>query len=94
MFWQIVTFHYAARTSPAERNAFESTIDDLPSRIPSMLQVHVGPDESNSESTVYISNFEDREGFETYLDHPAHQPVGVEAERICAHIDRILTART
>lgn len=75
MFKHVVCQKFVDKSDAAKAAAL---LRALPEQIPALKSMEVGVDELDTERSfdlVLIAEFEDKEGYQLYRDHPAHQAV-------------------
>lgn len=68
-------------------DAIAEALKALPARIPALRRYEVGRDAGvapDNADLAVVAELDDRAGYETYRDHPAHQ--AVIAEHIAPHL--------
>jgi len=78
MLVHIVMFQFNVENKEPNMATVKAMLEALPSKIPSLKQMDVGIDISKVERSfdmVLVSHFDDQEGLDGYVPHPAHQEV-------------------
>jgi hypothetical protein len=89
MLTHIVLWKYRPEATAEQRQEHLSKLRDLPRAIPDIIEFSVGFDIlqlERSYDTGLTSVFPDRDAFDAYTDHPAHQEVAKLGREISAHI--------
>jgi hypothetical protein len=78
MLRHIVVFRWTADASEEQKQAVADELRKLPSSIPEVQELHVGPDAGiipgNFDFAV-VADFADQHGYLTYREHKAHRAV-------------------
>ncbi|MCM0614460.1 Dabb family protein [Paenarthrobacter sp. TYUT067] len=90
MFYQLVSFTFPEDIRNEARSSFEDALRALPGKIPELEEVRVIRAYDDLNVTGYVSVFDSEEGYQRYLEHPDHAPIGVLAESVCSDIRRLL----
>lgn len=72
----IALFRWRNDVTPAQVALVEERLTELPGAIPELRSYDFGPDAGISEGNydfAVVAEVDDRAGFLTYRDHPAHQ---------------------
>ncbi|HVF14222.1 MAG TPA: Dabb family protein [Acidimicrobiales bacterium] len=85
MLRHVAVFRWSEGASPADIEAFGSTLAGLPAVIPEIRSYRFGPDaglgiSANGDYAV-VADFDDAAGYAAYARHPAHQDVIVRLLR-------------
>lgn len=78
MLVHIVMFQFKEESKEANLVRVKEMLEALPSKIDTLRSMEVGIDISRSERSfdlVLTSTFDDQEGLNIYVPHPAHQEV-------------------
>ncbi|AFV97906.1 MULTISPECIES: Dabb family protein [unclassified Sulfuricurvum] len=78
MLVHIVMFQFSDENKEANLERVKEMLESLPSKIDTLRSMEVGIDISRSERSfdlVLTSTFDDQEGLNVYVPHPAHQEV-------------------
>ncbi|HEY7488220.1 MAG TPA: Dabb family protein [Streptosporangiaceae bacterium] len=76
MFRHVAMFKWTAEATGEQKAAVSERLAGLPAAIPEIKAYHFGADAglgADNFDFVVVADFEDRETFITYRDHPAHQ---------------------
>jgi Stress responsive A/B Barrel Domain len=90
MLRHVVLFTWTPEATADQRQTVATELRKLPGLIAGLRHYDVGPDEGINQGNfdfAVVADFDDRAGYETYRDHPAHRAV---VER---HIAPILASR-
>jgi len=85
MVKHIVMFKLAEKT-PENLETVISALNGMKGQIETLRHLEVGTDFKESERSydlVLTTHFDDREGLQTYADHPVHQPVIQTVRSLC-----------
>lgn len=78
MLVHIVMFQFKEENKQENLERVKAMLEALPSKIDTLRSMEVGIDISRSERSfdmVLVSTFDDQEGLNVYVPHPAHQEV-------------------
>lgn len=78
MLVHIVMFQFKEENKQENLERVKAMLEALPSKIDTLCSMEVGIDISRSERSfdmVLVSTFDDQEGLNVYVPHPAHQEV-------------------
>jgi hypothetical protein len=78
MFRHVVLFSWKPEAAEEDKQALADELRKLPGQIGELRGYHVGPDaglrQGNFDFAV-VADFDDRDGYIVYRDHPAHRAV-------------------
>jgi hypothetical protein len=75
-FRHVVLFRFHPGTTPEQVAAMQDGLEELPALIPELADYRIGPDVAINHGNwdfVVVADFEDRDAYLTYRDHPEHQ---------------------
>lgn len=78
MFRHVVLFAWKPEASEEDKQAFADELRKLPSEIGELRAYQVGADagmRTGNFDFAVVADFDDRDGFIVYRDHPAHRAV-------------------
>lgn len=78
MIRHVAVFRWIDEATPEQIAAVHDGLGSLPAQIPSILAYTHGPDLQLGEGRwdyAVVGDFEDPEGYQAYVDHPAHDVV-------------------
>ena len=81
MFRHVALFRWAEGTTGQQVQTIQDALGELPAVIPELLDYSTGADVRAREGTwdfAVVADFDDAEGWRTYVAHPAHQHVLVD----------------
>ncbi len=81
MIRHVAVFRWVDGTTDAQVTAVADALRALPAQIESVRGYTVGPDLQLGEGRwdfVVAAEFEDADGYQAYVDHPAHQAVATD----------------
>lgn len=81
MFRHVIMVRWAEGTSEAQKQAVRDGLAALPDQIPEIRSYRYGDDAGVREGNfdfALVADFDDRDAFRSYLDHPAHQKFAVD----------------
>lgn len=81
MIRHVAVFRWLDGTTPEQVDAVTEGLRALPAQVPSLRSYAVGPDLALGEGRWdfgVVATFDDAEGYQAYVDHPAHQAVATE----------------
>lgn len=87
MFRHVVVFRWQPDTGADVIDAVRAALVDLPAQIPVIRSYQHGSDAGLAEGNfdyAVVADFDDRDAFVEYRDHPTHR--AVIAERIAPHL--------
>lgn len=90
MFRHVVLFRWVPDSSPEARAAVSAGLAALPDQIAEIRAYRFGPDAGINAGNFdfgVVADFDDRDAYLTYRDHPAHQQL------IAEHIAPIVAER-
>lgn len=76
MFRHIVMVRWAEGTTEDQKRALRDGLAALPDQIPEVRAYRIGDDAGLNEGNfdiAVVADFDDRDGYLAYRDHPAHQ---------------------
>jgi Stress responsive A/B Barrel Domain len=78
MFRHVVLFSWKPEMTEEHKRALAGELGKLPSEIAELRAYHFGPDAGlrpgNFDFAV-VADFDDRDGYAVYRDHPAHRAI-------------------
>ena len=89
MLTHIVCWKYKAETTPTEREEHIAKLRNLPTIINDIISFNVGADVlhlDRSYETGLVAIYPNREAFDAYTIHPAHQEVVKFGRQIAANV--------
>ena len=78
MFRHVVMFTWKPEAAEEQKQALAEELGELPSRISGLRALHAGPDaglRSGNFDFAVVADFDDRDGYLVYRDHPAHRSI-------------------
>ena len=78
MFRHVVMFRWKPEAAEEQKQAMAGELRKLPAQISELKAYHVGPDaglRAGNFDFVVVADFEDRDGYVAYRDHPAHRSI-------------------
>ena len=78
MFRHVALFSWKPEATGEQKQALAGELRTLPSQITELRAYHIGPDAGlrpgNFDFAV-VADFDDRDGYLAYRDHPAHRAI-------------------
>lgn len=84
MFRHVIMVRWAEGTSEAQKQAVREGLAALPEQIPEIRAYRYGDDAGLGQDNfdfALVADFDDENGWRTYLDHPVHQKFAVDVLR-------------
>jgi hypothetical protein len=84
MFRHVVVFRWTEEATEEQKRVVGERLAALPGAIPEIKAYHYGADAGVNEGNydfAVVADLEDRDGYITYRDHPAHRAVVNECIR-------------
>ncbi|MDQ3943729.1 MAG: Dabb family protein [Actinomycetota bacterium] len=84
MFRHVVMVSFTEEVTEDQKQALRDGLATMPEQIPEVRAYRFGDDAGLNDDNydfVVVADFEDRDGFLTYRDHPAHQKLVVDLLR-------------
>jgi len=81
MIRHVALFRWAEGVTPAQVDEIVEALEALPAQIPTIRSYVVGPDLGLGPGRwdfAVFATFDDAEGYQAYMDHPAHVRVAEE----------------
>jgi hypothetical protein len=78
MFRHVALFTWKPETAEEQKRALAGELGKLPSQISEVKAYHFGPDaglRAGNFDFAVAADFDDRDGYIVYRDHPAHRAV-------------------
>lgn len=78
MIRHVAVFRWRKGTTPEQVAAVHAGLDELPAAVPSIRAYTHGPDLRLGDGRwdyAVVGDFDDGEGYQAYVDHPAHDDV-------------------
>jgi len=78
MLRHVALFTWAPEATPEQKEAVAAELRKLPGLIPELRRYEVGPDAGINPGNfdfAVVADFDDREAYQAYRDHPAHRAI-------------------
>lgn len=81
MLRHVAVFRWNEGTTPEQVEVVAAALRALPAQVPSIRSYEVGADLGLGEGRwdfAVVASFDDAEGYQAYVDHPAHQAIAID----------------